>query len=68
MDVVASDKLGRLSMTIAGCRERDRVVFDLCRQHKLPVVASMGGGYSERVADIVEAHANTYRLAQEIFF
>ena len=68
VDVLASDKLGRLSMTIAGCRERDRVVFDLCRQHKLPVVASMGGGYSERVADIVEAHANTYRLAQEIFF
>jgi acetoin utilization deacetylase AcuC-like enzyme len=68
VDVLASDKLGRLAMTIAGCRERDRVVYELCRRHKLPVVVSMGGGYSERVADIVEAHANTYRLAQEIFF
>jgi acetoin utilization deacetylase AcuC-like enzyme len=68
VDVLASDKLGRLAMTIGGCRERDRVVLGLCRQHKLPVVVSMGGGYSERVADIVEAHANTYRLAQEIFF
>jgi hypothetical protein len=29
---------------------------------------SMGGGYSERLADIIEAHANTYRLAQELFF
>jgi len=28
----------------------------------------MGGGYSSRLADIVEAHANTYRVAQEIFF
>lgn len=68
VDVLESDKLGRLSLSIGGCRERDRVVFELCRQNRLPVVASMGGGYSERVADIVEAHANTYRLAQEIFF
>jgi acetoin utilization deacetylase AcuC-like enzyme len=34
VDVLASDKLGRLSMTIAGCRERDRVVYELCRRHK----------------------------------
>jgi acetoin utilization deacetylase AcuC-like enzyme len=68
VDVLASDKLGRLAMTVAGCRERDRLVFEQCRQHKIPVVASMGGGYSQRVADIVEAHANTYRLAREIFF
>jgi acetoin utilization deacetylase AcuC-like enzyme len=68
VDVLASDKLGRLALSIPGCKERDRVVFELCRQHKLPLVVSMGGGYSERVADIVEAHANTYRLAQEVFF
>ncbi len=68
VDVLASDKLGRLAMTVAGCRERDRLVFEGCRRHKIPVVASMGGGYSRRVADIVEAHANTYRLAREIFF
>jgi hypothetical protein len=28
----------------------------------------MGGGYSEKLSNILEAHANTYRLAQEIFF
>ena len=28
----------------------------------------MGGGYSPNVNNIVEAHANTFRLAQEIFF
>jgi acetoin utilization deacetylase AcuC-like enzyme len=43
-------------------------VFRFCQQHRLPVVASMGGGYSPRLADIVEAHANTFRVAQEVFF
>jgi len=68
VDVLASDKLGRLGLSIAGCRDRDRVVLELCQQHRVPVALSMGGGYSEKIAHIVEAHSNTYRLAQELFF
>lgn len=68
VDVLASDKLGRLGLSIAGCRERDRTVLELCLKHRIPVALSMGGGYSEKIAHIVEAHANTYRLAQELFF
>ncbi|MEM8585547.1 MAG: histone deacetylase [Bacteroidota bacterium] len=67
VDVLASDKLGRLSMTIAGCKERDRFVFETCAGRNLPVAVSMGGGYSQRLADIIEAHANTYRVAEEVF-
>ncbi|WP_207434197.1 histone deacetylase family protein [Sabulibacter ruber] len=68
VDVLSSDKLGKLALTHAGCKERDRLVLELCHQHNVPVCASMGGGYSTRIADIVEAHANTFRLAQQIFF
>ncbi|WP_210488286.1 histone deacetylase family protein [Rufibacter aurantiacus] len=68
VDVLASDKLGKLGLTLAGCKERDRLVLELCHQRRIPVCASMGGGYSTRIADIVEAHANTFRLAQQIFF
>lgn len=68
VDVLATDKLGRLGMSLEGCKERDRIVLETCRQNRIPVAVSMGGGYSERISTIVEAHANTYRLAQEIFF
>ena len=68
VDVLATDKLGRLGMSIAGCKERDRYVFEEAQKRQIPVVCSMGGGYSERLADIVEAHANTYRLAQTMYF
>lgn len=68
VDILETDKLGRLSISRAGCRERDRLVLDFCRRNRVPVAVSMGGGYSERLADIVEAHANTFRVAQEIFF
>lgn len=68
VDVLATDKLGKLSLTRAGCKERDRIVLKTAYQNQIPVVASMGGGYSTDFRDIIEAHANTYRIAQEIFF
>lgn len=68
VDVLASDKLGRLSLSPQGCRQRDQFVLNLCQRSQVPVVLSMGGGYSPRLADIINAHANTFRLVQEIFF
>ncbi|MCB0528733.1 MAG: histone deacetylase [Saprospiraceae bacterium] len=68
VDILKTDQLGRLAISRDGCRERDRYVLSFCRKHGIPVAVSMGGGYSRRIADIVEAHANTFRLAQEIFF
>ncbi|MCB0636952.1 MAG: histone deacetylase [Lewinella sp.] len=67
VDVLATDRLGRLALSIAGCRERDRIVLTACQERQVPVAVSMGGGYSERIAHIVEAHANTYRTAMELF-
>lgn len=68
VDVLATDKLGRLGLSMEGCKQRDRIVFENCQKNDIPVAVSMGGGYSERMAIIVEAHANTYRLAQELYF
>jgi acetoin utilization deacetylase AcuC-like enzyme len=67
VDVLATDKLGKLSLTKQGCKSRDRFVLEECARHNIPVAVSMGGGYSERLADIVDAHCNTFRLALEIF-
>jgi acetoin utilization deacetylase AcuC-like enzyme len=68
VDVLKSDKLGRLGLSIHGCRERDRFVLQLCKNEGIPVVVVMGGGYSEDIKLIIEAHANTFRLAEELFF
>lgn len=68
VDILASDKLGKLSISLEGCKERDRMVLQTCKNYQIPVMCSMGGGYSKEIKIIVEAHANTFRLAQEIFF
>lgn len=68
VDVLATDKLGKLSLSREGCKERDRFVLTTCRQNNVPVTISMGGGYSEKITDIVEAHCNTFRLVQELYY
>jgi acetoin utilization deacetylase AcuC-like enzyme len=64
-DPYLDDKLGRLRLTKEGLAERDRAVFRLCRAAGLPVVVTMGGGYSRRVEDTVDIHFQTVSLAAE---
>lgn len=67
VDILKTDKLGKLSCTIEGCKKRDELVFNLCKQHSIPVQVSMGGGYSPEIKTIIEAHSNTYRAALAVF-
>ena len=67
VDVLATDKLGRLGLSMEGCKERDRIVLTKCHTEHIPVQCSMGGGYSESLKIIIEAHANTYRTAVAVF-
>nr|WP_315205451.1 histone deacetylase [uncultured Flavobacterium sp.] len=67
VDILASDKLGKLSCSLEGCKKRDELVFELCAKHQIPIQVSMGGGYSPDIKTIIEAHANTYRVAKSIF-
>ena len=68
VDVLENDKLGRLSLSLEGCLERDKFILKYCKRNSIPVQVSMGGGYSINIEEIVEAHSNTFRLAQEIYF
>ena len=36
VDVLETDKLGRLGMSLQGCKERDRIVFEICKRNKIP--------------------------------
>lgn len=68
VDVLATDKLGKLAMTKEGCKARDEFVLQLCQANQIPVQVSMGGGYSAAIKDIVEAHCNTFKAAIDLYF
>lgn len=68
VDILESDKLGRLSVSREDCKSRDEFVLSQCKNNSIPVAIAMGGGYSPDIKDIVEAHSNTFRVAQDIYF
>ncbi len=67
VDILEGDKLGRLGVSLKDCKRRDRFVLETAKKQNIPLMACMGGGYSPKIKNIVEAHANTYRVAREIF-
>lgn len=68
VDILETDKLGKMSVSREGCKRRDEMVLSAAFENGIPLTAVMGGGYSPEINDIVEAHCNTYRLAQQLYF
>jgi len=67
VDILETDKFGKLKITPNGCAKRDELVFEKLFRKNIPCVVSMGGGYSPDIRHIVDAHCNTFRLAKKIF-
>jgi acetoin utilization deacetylase AcuC-like enzyme len=68
VDPLSSDTLGRLALTLEGLGRRDDRVFEGAQSRRIPVVVTLGGGYSEPISLTVQAHAQTYRAAARAFF
>lgn len=65
-DPYAGDRLGRLALTKEGLAARDTLVYEHCSKRELPVAVTMGGGYANRVDDIVDIHYQSVTLAAEL--
>jgi len=68
VDVLATDKLGKLSLSPQGCKKRDETVFKYCLKNNVPVQVSIGSGYSAYIKDIVDAHCQTFKVAHQLYF
>lgn len=66
-DPYENDKLGRLSLTIEGLRQRDEFVLTETKGHGIPIVTTMSGGYAKDINDTVEIHCNTIRSVKKVF-
>jgi acetoin utilization deacetylase AcuC-like enzyme len=67
VDILETDKYGKLKITPEGCKRRDEMVFTKLHRQHIPCTVAMGGGYSPDIRSIVDAHCNTFRVAKEIY-
>lgn len=66
VDVLAVDKLGKLSLTLDGCYQRDEIVLTMAHQLGIPVAVVMGGGYAPDIDVIVQAHMGVFGVARSL--
>ena len=67
IDPLESDHFGRLSLTMNGLYNRDRIVIKRVHQEGIPLVLLLSGGYGPSLEKTVEAHALRYKAALEIY-
>ncbi|MBC8044854.1 MAG: histone deacetylase [Rhizobacter sp.] len=67
VDPLKEDKLGRLSLSLAGLAARDRMLLSMCNSENVPVSLALGGGYADPISLTVAAHVQTYKIVKEIF-
>jgi len=67
VDILDTDKFGKLKVSMEACKRRDSFVLTHLHNNNIPVTVVLGGGYSPDIKTIVEAHCNTFRLAMDLF-
>lgn len=67
VDALAHDRLGRLSLSAAAIALRDRIVLEEAIARKIPVVITLGGGYSDPIGHTVSAHAKTFQTTADMY-
>ncbi|MEM7467315.1 MAG: histone deacetylase [Pseudomonadota bacterium] len=65
-DPFEGDRLGRLALSMGAMKQRDEALLSECRRRFIPVALAMGGGYAERIEDIISIHAQTIVSAADL--
>jgi len=68
VDILSTDKMGKLACTLSGCLQRDEMVIGAAFQRDIPMQVSMGGGYSPAIKTILDAHTQTFTVANRYFY
>ena len=65
VDPLKQDRLGKLSLTHEGLRDRNDVVYQYCHRFNIPCIVLMGGGYSRPIEPSAKAHLDVFTQAAE---
>ncbi|MCH6255678.1 histone deacetylase [Puniceicoccaceae bacterium K14] len=65
VDSLRSDALGKLALSREGLQTRNQRVFQYHKNHGIPLVIFMGGGYAKPIHDSIDAFEDLFTAAAE---
>lgn len=67
VDIWEHDKLGLLNISWQGIFERDKLVFEKCKQAGIPIASVIGGGYDPDEDELARRHSIVFEVANSVF-
>lgn len=68
IDPLETDHFGRLSLSLRGLEQRDRMVIRKVTDENTPLVLLLSGGYAPTLKETVQAHALMFKAARELAY
>lgn len=67
VDPLKEDLYGKMDLTLEGLIQRDSIILQYAFDNHIPISLALGGGYAKPIELSVNAYANTYRVAKNIW-
>ena len=65
-DIYTKDELGLFNVSLNGVYERDLFVLNFCKQHQIPLMCALGGGYQRNLSSLINVHKQLFKAAIDL--
>ncbi len=65
-DIYTKDELGLFNISLNGVYERDLFVLNFCKQHQIPLMCGLGGGYQRNLSSLINVHKQLFKAAIDL--
>ena len=65
-DIYIKDELGLFNISLNGVYERDLFVINFCKQHQIPLMCALGGGYQRNLSSLINVHKQLFKAAIDL--
>ena len=65
-DIYTKDELGLFDVSLNGVYERDFFVLNFCKQHQIPLMCALGGGYQRNLSSLINVHKQLFKAAIDL--
>ena len=66
VDIYTKDELGLFNISLNGVYERDLFVLNFCKQHQIPLMCALGGGYQRNLSSLINVHKQLFKAAIDL--
>ena len=65
-DIYTKDELGLFDVSLDGIYKRDFFILNFFKQHQIPLMCALGGGYQRNLSKLINVHKQLFKAAIDL--